>query len=81
MAKKIKNQTKKNKNTDDSAKKEKKTVFFQKGWKRKTFFRLFLCLTGGVFIYVLYCIATLPDIEKAIKNTRAPKMYILAADG
>ena len=81
MAKKIKNQTKKNKNTDDSVKKEKKRVFFQKGWKRKIFLRFLLCLIGAIFIYVLYCIATLPDIEKAIKNTRAPKMYILAADG
>ena len=81
MAKKVKNQTKKSKNTDDSVKKEKKRVFFQKGWKRKIFLRFLLCLTGAIFIYVLYCIATLPDIEKAIKNTRAPKMYILAADG
>lgn len=31
--------------------------------------------------YVGYCAATLPDIEKAVKNTRAPKIYILAADG
>lgn len=34
-----------------------------------------------IAVYIGYCAVTLPDIEKAVKNPRAPKIYILAADG
>lgn len=38
----------------------------------------FLC---ALILYVGYCAATLPDIQKAIKTTRAPQITILASDG
>ena len=34
-----------------------------------------------LILYVGYCIATLPDINKAIKTTRAPQITILASNG
>lgn len=47
---------------------------------RKTI-RFVFAIVAVAAVYVGYCAATLPDIEKAVKNTRAPKVYILAADG
>lgn len=90
MAKKTQKQNKKTKKTDESERKktnnpEKKT--FLKRIKR--FFperiRPYLFATGGaiigaVLIYIGYCAATLPDIEKNVKAVRAPRITILAAD-
>ena len=50
-------------------------------WLRLWLFRIGIGLTGAVMIYIVYCAATLPDINKAIKGSRAPQITILAADG
>lgn len=49
--------------------------------RNKTAIRFCLAVAGTVFLYVFYCAATLPDLDKAVKNTRAPKVYVLAQDG
>lgn len=49
--------------------------------RNKTAIRFCLAVAATVFLYVFYCAATLPDLDKAVKNTRAPKVYVLAQDG
>ena len=36
---------------------------------------------AAVAVYLVYCWATLPDIAKAVKASRPPKLVVLAADG
>ena len=36
---------------------------------------------AAVAVYLIYCWATLPDISKAVKASRPPKLVVLAADG
>lgn len=90
MTKKTGDRTAKRKKTAESGKKTQKRRFSRltKGigllnaffLNRKTI-RFVFAVVAVAAVYVGYCAATLPDIEKAVKNTRAPKVYILAADG
>ena len=48
--------------------------------QNKTAIRCCLAVAATVFLYVFYCAATLPDLDRAVKNTRAPKVYVLARD-
>lgn len=90
MTKKTGDQSVKRKKSAESGKKAQKRCFSRpaKGIGRlRTFFlnrrtiRFVFGVAAVAAAYVGYCAATLPDIEKAVKNTRAPKIYILAADG
>lgn len=90
MAKKTGKQTIKRKKTAESNKTTKKSRFprLSKGigyflalCRNKWTIRFVVTTTIGIAGYVGYCAATLPDIDKVVKNTRAPKIYILAADG
>ena len=90
MTKKTGRQNKKSKKSAESEKKTKKRGKKQilKGidqirffWSRFHANRIGIGLTVLFFLYIGYCALTLPDIEKAVKATRAPQITILAADG
>ena len=90
MTKKAKNRSaKRNQSAESEKKRQKRRFSFPiKGIGRLSAFflnkrtiRFGFVVTAVIAVYVGYCAATLPDLEKAIKNTRAPKIYILAADG
>ena len=90
MTKKAKNRSaKRNQSAESEKKRQKRRFSFPiKGIGRLSGFflnkrtiRFGFVVTAVIAVYVGYCAATLPDLEKAIKNTRAPKIYILAADG
>lgn len=83
MTKKTGDRTAKRKKTAESGKKTQKRRFSRltKGigllkaffLNRKTI-RFVFAVVAVAAVYVGYCAATLPDIEKAVKNTRAPKV-------
>ncbi len=90
MTKKTRKQTEKHKKSAESGKKAKKRLFSRltkgiellKGFFLNCWTIRFVITAGvSVVVYVGYCAATLPNIEKAVKNTRAPKIYVLAEDG
>ena len=90
MTKKIRKQTKNHKKSAESEKNIKKKQFpiLKKGidlfsliFLNRRSIRFFLMLIAVLLCYVGYCAATLPDMQKAVRSVRAPKIYILAADG
>ncbi|MGN1079468.1 MAG: transglycosylase domain-containing protein [Alphaproteobacteria bacterium] len=90
MTKKTGSQPAKRKKSAESGKKTQKRPFPRpaKGigllraffLNRRTI-RFVLGAAAVIAVYIGHCAVTLPDIEKAVKNPRAPKIYILAADG
>lgn len=90
MAEKTEKQPAKRKKSAESKKKAKKRRFsppvkgigaFLSFFPNRRLLRFVLAAAAVAAVYVGYCAASLPDIEKAVKNTRAPRVYILAADG
>lgn len=91
MAKKTQKQNKKSKKTTESEKKktnDREKTKIQKGIGkfrpeklRPYLLRIGAGLLGIVLLYIGYCAATLPDIEKTVKTARAPRITILASDG
>ena len=47
----------------------------------KAFLYCCICVIFSVFCYVLYCFATLPDIDDALSKTRQPSTTIVAENG
>ena len=90
MTKKTGRQNKKSKKSAESKKKpkkqEKKRILkgidqFRLLWSRFYLNRIGIGAVIVLFLYIGYCALTLPDIEKAVKATRAPQITILASDG
>jgi len=90
MTKKTKKTDKKRRQSAESEKKpkdrEKNRILkgignFFPFWMRPYLLRIGAGIVGTFFLYIGYCAATLPDIEKAIKASRAPQITILASDG
>ena len=90
MTKKTGRQNKKSKKSAESGKNPKnqgkKRILkgidrFRSLWSRFHVNRIGIGLIGAFALYVGYCALTLPDIEKAVKATRAPQVTILAANG
>ncbi|MBO4521314.1 MAG: PBP1A family penicillin-binding protein [Alphaproteobacteria bacterium] len=90
MTKKTGRQNKKSKKSAESKKKpkkqEKKRILkgidqFRLLWSRFYLNRIGIGAAIVLFLYIGYCALTLPDIEKAVKATRAPQITILASDG
>lgn len=95
MAREVKNTTKKyqNKSTkkatikkdtkkrNSSRKNGKKCLKNNKNTIKTNIFRLFLLFFTILVLYLLYCYYTLPDIQKAISQTRQPTTVITADNG
>ena len=93
MAEKTEKQNKKRQKPAESEKKTKKTgkkrpakgiekvSVAPKRSKRFWLIRIGAGIAAAFILYVGYCAATLPDIDKAVKTARAPQIAILAADG
>ena len=90
MVEKTEKKDKKRKKSADSEKKSKNPEKKQtpKGIEKKTpnrrrliLIRIGIGLLAVFAVYLGYCAATLPDIDKAVKGARAPQITVLAADG
>jgi penicillin-binding protein 1A len=62
-------------------KKIKKTESLQNDRLKKTILKTLLYLVITLFIYTIYCIATLPNLEKTVNEVRIPSTTIIAENG
>ena len=91
MAKKTRKQNKKSTKTAESQKKKanngEKLSFLKRIGKicpekyRPYLLRIGAAILCAFLLYIGYCAATLPDIEKAVKTARAPRITVLASNG
>ena len=90
MTEKTGKKYKKQKKSAESGKKpknrEKKLILkridvFCPVWLRPYLLRIGIGVFTVLSLYIGYCAATLPDIDKAVKSARAPQITILAEDG
>ncbi len=52
-----------------------------KRWLLRLFFRLLLWGFIALLLFIAYCYITLPDVSKAVENTRRPSVTIIAENG
>lgn len=75
----VKSSSKKNRTSSVKKKKNKKPD--NRKLKKRYFFRLLLWAIIALLIFVAYCYITLPDVSKAVQNTRRPSVSIIAENG